>query len=60
MYLTQWQILVVALYILVITAVHFVSMFKPKETFTWLDTMNLLLLVILTFMFFSFFFKAIF
>ena len=47
MFFTEWQIFVLCIYILVIIGIHLVNMQRKNEPYGFLETINLLLMIIL-------------
>lgn len=47
MFFTEWQIFTICVFITVIMAIHIVGMHRKHEPYGFLDTINLLLIIIL-------------
>lgn len=47
MFFTEWQIFVLCIYIIVIIAIHVVNLRRKTEPYGFLETINLLLMIVL-------------
>lgn len=47
MFFTEWQIFVLCIYILVIIGIHLVNLRRKTEPYGFLETINLLLMIVL-------------